>query len=257
MSNNPFLKSKQESNRFHFLDSETPKKELPVKDKKPNYNYESSNNSFIKSSNDRPPSRQQISREQTFREQTSREQTSREQNKPSYNNSRPNSKDNFKKESNNYFRKMVQTSQPDAFTITDELFPSLTPISTLSKDNSTDFKNALKHQNTTIVTEDITLKPGWIQISRENNQIIINQEKLGPYEIKMQNIQMLHEDPNYIMNKAIDSMEKNWLKYKINYDNIYGEGAYDDLHYLSPVYDSDYDSDECESLSENDNLTDY
>ena len=231
MSNNPFLQSKEQSNRFHFLDSEKPKKELPVKDKKNSYKYESSNNSFTKLESTKPAS-----------------------NKPTKSsNPRPNSKDDFKKETHvNHFREIAQTTESNEFIVTDELFPSLTPISTTSKNNSTNFKDALNQQNEIIVKEDITLKPGWVQISRVNNKTVISQEKPGPYDIKMQQIQTLQEDPKYIMNKTIESMQTIWLKYKINYDNIYGEGAYDDLHYLSPVYDLDDDSDEYDSLSDND-----
>ena len=228
MNNNPFLQSKQESKRFRFLDSEKSDQKISVKDKKNSYNYESSNNSFTKTSSTKTSSTKTSSTKTSY-------------NKHDYN-PKPNSKDEYKKEmSTNHFREIVQTTQPNDFIITDELFPSLTPISTTYKNNPTNFKDALKHQNTTIVNEDITLKPGWVQISRVNNKTVISQEKPCPYDIKMQQMQTLQKDPNYIMNKTIESMQTIWLKYKINYDNIYGEGAYDDLHYLSPVYDSDDD----------------
>ena len=64
-------------------------------------------------------------------------------------------------------------------------------------------------------------------------------------------MQKLQEDPNYIMNEIMYITHKIWLKHKTIYDNIHGEGAYDDLHYLSPVYDSDYDTD-CDSQTEDD-----
>jgi hypothetical protein len=228
MSSNPFL----QSNRFHLLDSENTNKQLPVKDNKNNYKYESSNNSFNK------PSSNQSSSNQSSSNQSS---------------SRPISKDNYRKDKNNHFKDLTSKVKPIEFTITDALFPTLTPILISSNDNFTNFKDALNHQAESIVIEDITLSPGWIQISKVDNKSIISQDKLGPYDYKMQELQTLQElqeDPNYIMNKAIISMQRIWLKYKTNYDNIYGEGAYDDLHYSYSVYN--YESDESDELYDND-----
>lgn len=244
MSNNPFLRTKEQSksNRFDFLDSEESNKNLSIKDKKHNYQYEISNNSFIKSSSSNKSS--------SF-------------NKSSSNNSSSNNfssnKSNIvyhKKEQNNHFRETTPIVKTGEFIINEELFPSLTPIVTSSKNNSTNFKDALNQKNEITIVNDISLKPGWVQISKVNDKIIINQAKPSPYDIKMKQIEELYKDTNYIMNQIVNTMQANWLKYKTNYDNINGEGSYDDLYYLPPVYDSDYDTDECESLSD-DNIDDF
>lgn len=222
MSNNPFLQPKEQSksNRFNFFHSEESNKNLPIKDKKNTYQYESSNNSFIKAS------------------------------------SKKSNIDVNKKEQNNHFRETNQIVKTNEFTIIDELFPSLIPILTVSKNNSSNFKDALNQKNENIIVDDITLKPGWVQISKVKGKIITNQAKPSPYDIKMKQIEELYKDTNYIMNQIVNTMQANWLKYKTNYDNINGEGSYDDLYYLPPVYDSDYDTDESESLSD-DNIDDF
>jgi len=232
MSNNRFLQSKEQnkSNRFNFLDSEEPNKKSLIKNKKNNQLYDSFNNSFTKKVYSRNNDKKQRKQTETH----------------------------ISQKDNNHFRETPTTPE---FSISDELFPSLTPLITTSQNNVTNFKDALNQNNEIIVEEDITLRPGWVQISKVNNKIIINQANIGPYDIKRQQIQELHQDPNYIMNQLICSSQKNWLKHKTIYDKIYGEGAYDDLHYLSPMYDSDtdYNTDEDDSLSDDniDELADY
>ena len=222
MSNNPFLQSKKQNNfdRFNFLDSEEPNKKSYIKDKKNNYPYSSSNNNSFTKSSAKNNERKQI------------EHTTNNKN---------------------HFRE-ITTIPTTEFTITDELFPLLTPIVAPSKNKITNFKDALNQHNEHIVDEDITLRPGWVQISKINNKIVINQANIGPYDIKMQQmqqLQQLQEDPNYIMNQIMSLTHNIWLKHKTIYDNIHGEGAYDDLYYLPPVYDSDYDTD-CDSQFEDD-----
>jgi hypothetical protein len=233
MSNNRFLQSKEpnKSNRFDFLDSEEPnnKTRNKEKDKKNSHQYESSNNCFTKSS----------SKDNHALNDKQSDKHKREH--------RPRNSNHFKE---------VPIATPTEFIISDESFPSLNPIIEPSKNNSSNFKDALNQHNEIVVTEDITLGPGWIQIHKVNNHIVIKQANISPYDIKMQQIKELQEDPNYIMDRVITTMEKNWIKYKIEYDNIHGEGAYDDLHYLSPSYDSEYDTDEYDSLSE-DNSDDF
>ena len=252
MSNNTFLQSKKQnnSNRFNILDSEEPNKKPYIKDKKPYQQYESSNNSFNKPSFNKPSFNKP-----SFNKPPSKDNHTYNNTNNDRNNTR-NKKEFPAKTTNNHFKETPITPE---FNMSNELFPSLTTIVTTSKNNDTNFKDALNQQSELPIAENITLRPGWIQITKINCQIIINQTNISPYDIKMQEIQELQEDPNYIMTQFINIMQKNWLKHKTNYDNIYGEDAYDDLHYLPTVYDSEYDTDENESLSDIDIdiLTDY
>jgi hypothetical protein len=116
--------------------------------------------------------------------------------------------------------------------INDTLFPSL---ATNNKQNdepqSANFKEAL-NQVSTKPTEDIyKLKAGWIQIYKtDGKHTIIDKSTPIKQEIT---------DLNNEMYNVIQNIEQNWLRHKVNYDNIHGKGAYDDLHYLTPVYGSD------------------
>ena len=227
MSNNRFLQSKEQhkSNRFNFLDSEEPNKNLHNKDK-------DKNNSFTKPSS---------------------------KDNSAYNNERYSERNPKKyppRNSNNQFRE-AKIAPIIEFTVSDELFPLLNHTVTPSKNTSTNFKDALNHQTEIGITENITLRPGWVQISKIDNNIVIDQANIGAYDIKMQKIQELQEDPNYIMKRVVAIMQKKWIKYRIDYDNIYGEGAYNELHYLSPVYGSEYDTDDNESLSDSNGSDDY
>ena len=52
-------------------------------------------------------------------------------------------------------------------------------------------------------------------------------------------------DPSYTHNQMITALVNNWSRYKIQYDSIHGEGAYDMLYYSDTVYsDDEYLSDE-------------
>ena len=44
------------------------------------------------------------------------------------------------------------------------------------------------------------------------------------------------------MNKAIEIIQERWNKYKEEYDELNGEGSYDEKYSLSPVYGPEYDT---------------
>ena len=129
--------------------------------------------------------------------------------------------------------------RPEEIIVNDMLFPSLMPITKENNiaNNTSNFKDALNQIQETLTEDNNKPKPGWIQISRVNEtQVIVDNSS--------RNIEKIEEieDLNNEMNKAIQNLEQNWNKHRIIYDNIYGEGAYHDLHYLTPIYGSDLDS---------------
>jgi hypothetical protein len=97
------------------------------------------------------------------------------------------------------------------------------------------------------------IRPGWMEISRNKttNKITYN---IGPYKFQRQK---LEKTPNYIMSKAIESMNKRWDIYKEQYDSINGEGAYDEKYTLAPVYGAEYDSYDDENDSYDDENDSY
>ena len=52
------------------------------------------------------------------------------------------------------------------------------------------------------------------------------------------------------MNTFINSMREIWDKYENEYDEINGEGSYDEKFRLDPVYGSEYDSESDEEMLE-------
>jgi len=87
------------------------------------------------------------------------------------------------------------------------------------------------------------IEPGWVKISRSkfNNEIIKNYGLPTEYEIQLKKQAELENDLHYCMTRGIEKMKRRWEKYKENYDDFNGEGAYDEKYTLPSIYDSDYD----------------
>ncbi len=138
-----------------------------------------------------------------------------------------------------------QTIDPNNIT----LFPHLnTHIS--KRDTNTvpiNYKVLVANMIDPIVTDHSELsethvKPGWVEISQINNTNIYKYGEPTPFMKRLEELEQEPEyDPNDIMNKAIDIMSKNWKRYEKYYDELNGEGSYEEQFKLPPVYDSDYD----------------
>jgi len=111
-------------------------------------------------------------------------------------------------------------------------------------DNIINYKDVINKQNKKKLEDnDKVVFPGYVEITFKNRQIIYNYGATTLYEKQMLAKEILENSPNYIMNKAIDGIKKNLERYKRDYDDIHGEGAYDDMYVLPPVYEPEYDSD--------------
>jgi hypothetical protein len=116
--------------------------------------------------------------------------------------------------------------------------------------NAFSFKAAVGIQEDDIVTPnkcDNNVEPGWVQIHSVNKQTIFKYGPTLPHHNNNNNNN--NDDKEYDMNHAITLMSTNWEQYKTNYDEINGEGMYDDIHYLSPSYE---DTSETETELDND-----
>lgn len=229
MSNNHFLKSKQDykpkesNNRFSSLDDDDDTNKTSFKDSsnktnKKNIEYNSGANSFTKSS------------------------------KPYRDNRRSND---------------TRTKPQEAPNSNDlNLFPELVDMketTTNTVESSTNFKDIL----TNVIEEEKPkvnpIPPGWIQLSRVNGKVVSKSGDLTQHMIKMQQKEILEQerenDPNHIMFKAIESMKNNWQHYEREYDEINGEGSYDEKFILQPVYESEYETEsETDTDTENDEM---
>ena len=229
MSKNPFLKPT--NNRFQVLDQdlETDQGFRQKKDKKPT-SYDASNNSFT-----REPNRQ-------------------------YNTPRFYNRDNS-------FRKpeIIKPQPVKEFDISTEVFPEMQGSNNKEEtvveisSNKTHFKDIITKVNPELnKLEENKIKPGWVEISRVKGKTIFKKGPLTPYLIHLQEQEELENDPNYIMNKAITQMIVNRDRYIQEYNCLHGEGAYEELYILPPVYGSEYDTadDEDEDTNSSDEYYD-
>ena len=86
------------------------------------------------------------------------------------------------------------------------------------------------------------------------NIILKEQGPLTKTQIALKRQEELDNNINYCMNQEIEKMKYRWDKYKEKYDELNGEGAYDEKYKLSPIYDSEYDTEdeeyeECEEYN--------
>jgi hypothetical protein len=99
------------------------------------------------------------------------------------------------------------------------------------------FKNIIS--NPSIITprkKNIDIST-WAQYTLKNGKI----HQLNPPELSPEEKQQ--EIANTLAQISF-SIEKNIYKYRITYDSLHGEGAYDRLYYLEPIYkDLDLDLD--------------
>jgi len=124
----------------------------------------------------------------------------------------------------------------------------VSPISTKFKDI---LNNVIKPE---IEGNKIQVRPGWIEISKikTSGKIIYNYGSTIPNDIKKKQEEELENDPNYIMDKAVTIMQRNWDRYQIEYDIIHGDGAYNEMYVLPPVYGEEYDDDSMSDSSDSD-----
>jgi hypothetical protein len=89
--------------------------------------------------------------------------------------------------------------------------------------------------------ENNPVPPGWTQftIVKGNWKFDIVHGEKTKRQLEMDQEEELHNNPAYIYNQLITKLSKNWLQYKTQYDSIHGEGAYDLIYYLEPVYPED------------------
>ena len=232
MSNNQFLKSnkgpnkspnKQSNNRFQFLDKELDVTQIK-KEKKPISTYDSTDNSFTR--------RDEPRRDEPRRDNTRRDESRRDDRRNN------NFKDGPKKAP---IKKAI-------FDLENEYFPDLVSTnedsSNISQQPNSNFKDMLNMRNQPeILPFQEYIEPGWVKITRSknNNEIIKNYGLPTEYEIQLKKQAELENDLHYCMTRGIEKMKRGWEKYKEEYDEFNGEGAYDEKYTLPSIDDQDYD----------------
>ena len=238
MSNNPFLKSnkgsnnspnKQSNNRFQFLDKELDVTQIK-KEKKPISTYDSTDNSFTRRDEPRRDDsrRDDLRRDEPRRDDSRRDDLRRNNNFKDGPKKAPIKKAIFDLE-NEYFPDLVSTNEDS---------------SNISQQPNSNFKDILNIRNQPeILPFQEYIEPGWVKITRSknNNEIIKNYGLPTEYEIQLKKQAELENDFHYCMTRGIEKMKRGWEKYKEEYDEFNGEGAYDEKYTLPSIDDQDYD----------------
>lgn len=99
-----------------------------------------------------------------------------------------------------------------------------------------------------------SIKPGWVVLSKnyDSCQINIAEGPLTNYRAKQLELQLLEETPKYIMENIHNALIQKWERNIVSYEAIHGEGSYQEVYYLPPVYDDFYNYSEDESDEEED-----
>jgi len=150
---------------------------------------------------------------------------------------------------NNFTNKLKTDNIKPEFKVQGNDFPELIPIQISSNNNITidmDFKAVTLLEKEVIKPDRDEVKPGWVRLYYKNNESII--ENIG-WEYGQGSIRFhqTHEEPfNEHALRIINQMLQNWENYKIEYNNLYGEDAYEKLYgfYKSEDDDEETYSDE-------------
>ena len=247
MSNNQFLKSnkgpnkspnKQSNNRFQFLDKELDVTQIK-KEKKPISTYDSTDNSFTR--------RDEPRRDESRRDESRRDEPRRDE--PRRDNTRRDESRRDDRRNNNFKDGPKKAPIKKAiFDLENEYFPDLVSTnedsSNISQQPNSNFKDMLNMRNQPeILPFQEYIEPGWVKITRSknNNEIIKNYGLPTEYEIQLKKQAELENDLHYCMTRGIEKMKRGWEKYKEEYDEFNGEGAYDEKYTLPSIDDQDYD----------------
>jgi len=157
--------------------------------------------------------------------------------------------------SKSYFRNKSDPPPKPDFKITENDFPDLAPTlektpEQTQKVAAMDFKAITLFEKPVIKINEDVVKPGWVRISFENGK---NYGKLmweyGDQEINWEQ----YEEEQYALeaNRVMTEIIQRHENYRINYNNLFGEDAYEKLYgYPSSEYDEN--ETEYESYSSDD-----
>jgi hypothetical protein len=147
----------------------------------------------------------------------------------------------------------VNNQKDTKYNYKEELFPDLSVNkvgSSVSNTINTSSKNYANITSTVNEVKKANKNPvlsGWIQYSKSNKskKTIFFDVTYGDktkIQIEQEHNQKVKDaalnNPVYIHNKIISTLANNWNKYKQQYDEIHGEGAYDLVYYTEPIYPS-------------------
>jgi len=153
-------------------------------------------------------------------------------------------------------RQVIAKVTAPIFNIEQHLFPNLSNnLSSQGKKavNET-FKDIINTVKQSPVDEQNSVKPGWVEVTGVKGKTAYSYRygEKTEYQTKMEEREEIESTPNYIMNTAINKIMKQRERHITEYNNIHGEGEYEDKFIMSPCYGSEYDTDELADDEEDD-----
>ena len=94
------------------------------------------------------------------------------------------------------------------------------------------------------LTNDLLVPPGWVYYSRtkvlnKHNLFDATYGSLSKKHLEEEERNAKKKEPLYIHQQMVTTLMNTWSKYKIQYDLLHGENAYDLVYYTEPIYSSD------------------
>jgi len=145
---------------------------------------------------------------------------------------------------NNFKQKEKEPVKIPEIVLTPDIFPELLNTNTNISQvlYSTNFKDILTKVEPEIHINKNTIKPGFVEMTVVDRKIVTKYGTSTPSVKKNKAIEERSNNVDYCMNKVIIGLEKIWNNRKDEYDSINGEGSYDELYYLPQVYGPEYDN---------------
>jgi len=165
--------------------------------------------------------------------------------------SRNNNSTSSKEKENNFSNKFLKSTLETKFKITDDMFPELckSDFGSTKDNNKSNFMDIVTKSTVNESIPEDNLEPGWLKIFKKEDNISFEYGPLTDYQIKINELKIRktekESDLNYLMNNAVKIMEENWMQYEKEYDDIHGDGAYNQRFgdsYIIDDYDEEFDN---------------
>lgn len=150
------------------------------------------------------------------------------------------------KPKNTFISNTFISNKSKIFSFTEEQFPEMSNKNTILTNSNVNFIDAINTKN--LEKKETVIEPGWVQIrvNKKTGQIETKYGKRSKRKpIKNNDIydlDLADDNINYQMFIIIDKLNENWTRYKQQYDEINGDGSYDDRFYYE-IYDDELDDD--------------
>jgi hypothetical protein len=105
----------------------------------------------------------------------------------------------------------------------------------------------------------IAVLPGWTQYTfcKKSRSLEVAHGTKTKRQIEQEQEDARMSNSTVVYRKMITTLEKNWLRYKKQYDKIHGEGAYDLVYFTEPIYPEDENFSDAENGSSYEHDLDY